>query len=87
MSAKDRLIAVANSSSFNGIDFIEVASPTELVVHFLNSVPVNAPAPTATITGGDSITDIALRCAWAARMLRSRCPLGFVLPSSLDGLG
>jgi hypothetical protein len=61
MSAKDRLIAVANSSSFNGIDFIEVASPTELVVHFLNSVPVNAPAPTATITGGDSITDIALK--------------------------
>ena len=61
MSAKDRLIAVANSASFNGVDFIDVASPTELVVHFLNSVPINTPAPTATIAGGDSITDIALK--------------------------
>jgi hypothetical protein len=61
MSAKDRLIAVANSSSFNGVDFIEVASPTELVVHFFNSNPVNTPTPTATITGGDSITNIALK--------------------------
>src|SRR5579871_4764071 len=61
MSAKDRLIAVANSSSFNGVDFIEVASPTELVVHFLNAISVNTPTPTATITGGDSITNIALK--------------------------
>ena len=66
MSAKDRLIAVANSASFNGVDYIEVASPTELVVHFLNANPVANPTPNAAISGGDSIANVALKPIQAA---------------------
>jgi hypothetical protein len=54
---RDRVLAVINSS-YNGVDFVEVTSPTTLVVHFLNAVSLKTPTPVATISGGDSITAI-----------------------------
>jgi hypothetical protein len=54
---RDRVLAVTNSS-YNGVDFVEVTSPTTLVVHFLNKVSLETPTPVATISGGDSITAI-----------------------------
>lgn len=55
---RDRMLSVAASSAYNGVDFVEVTAPTTLVVHFLNAVPLDTPVPVATITGGDSITSI-----------------------------
>src|SRR3974390_1105300 len=58
---KDRVRALIASTSFNGIDFVEVAAPRTLRVHFLNKVTVADPAITATIDGGDSVPTVPLR--------------------------
>ncbi|TQF68272.1 hypothetical protein FK531_14285 [Rhodococcus spelaei] len=49
----DRLTDLIASTTFNGIDFVEIANPgqTRLVVHFLNQVPVQG-----TLTGTAPIT-------------------------------
>ena len=57
---RDRVLAVAASSNFNGIDFVEVTAPQTLVVHFLNTVAVADPL-TASITGGDSVPTVPLQ--------------------------
>lgn len=54
--------------TWNGIDYVEVASPdqTTLRVHFLNEVPVRLATgsppsnPNVTITGGEVITSVAV---------------------------
>jgi hypothetical protein len=58
---RDRVLAVAASSSYNGIDFVEVAAPRTLVVHFLNQVRVADPSITTAISGGDSVPTVALQ--------------------------
>jgi len=57
MEPKDRRAALLASTSFNGIDFVEIASAaqTSLVVHFLNGVPLGTPSAQPTITGGETI--------------------------------
>jgi hypothetical protein len=58
---RDRVLAVAASGSYSGIDFVEVAAPRTLVVHFLNQVAVADLSMTAAITGGDSVPTVALQ--------------------------
>src|SRR5262244_2127059 len=58
---KDRVLSVIGSTSFNGIDFVEVVPPRTLRVHFLNKVAVADAALTATITGGDSVPTVPLQ--------------------------
>ena len=57
---RDRILAVAASTVFNGIDFVEVVAPRKLTVHFLNAVAIADPALTATIDGGDSVPTVPL---------------------------
>jgi hypothetical protein len=57
---KDRVLAVIGSTTFNGIDFVEVVAPQTLHVHFLNKVALAGSAVTATITGGDSVPIVPL---------------------------
>lgn len=56
---RDRLHAVLESSTVNGIDFIEVNPNNQrsLRVHFLNSVPITT-LTAVTITGGESIPTV-----------------------------
>jgi hypothetical protein len=63
---RDRVLAVVASADYNGIDFVEIAGPRALVVHFLNQVTVADPALTASITGGDSVPTVALQPITAA---------------------
>ncbi|HLY57837.1 MAG TPA: hypothetical protein VKS60_19905, partial [Stellaceae bacterium] len=58
---KDRVLAVAASTTYNGIDFVEIVPPRTLVVHFLNTVKVADPKIAASITGGDSVPTVALQ--------------------------
>ncbi len=58
---KNRELAVAASTTINGIDFVEVSAPQVLIVHFLNQVPVKDPSLTVTITGGDSVPTVAVQ--------------------------
>lgn len=58
---KDRVLSVINSTTFNGIDFVEVVAPRTLHVHFLNKVAVADASLTATITGGDSVPTVPLQ--------------------------
>lgn len=62
MDARDRRAAVLASTSFNGIDFVEIADTTQtrLVVHFLNGVPVGALSSPPAITGGETIPTVAV---------------------------
>ena len=60
---RNRLVLVIQSSTVNGIDFVELPAvdATTLFVHFLNTVAVPPPFPavvSATITGGDRIQGI-----------------------------
>src|SRR5580658_9766588 len=60
---RNRLVLVIDSTTVNGIDFVEVPTvdSTTLYVHFLNQVTVTPVSPavvTATITGGDRIQGI-----------------------------
>jgi hypothetical protein len=52
---KDRVRTLIASTSFNGIDYVEVAGPQTLRVHFLNTVAVADPSLTVVIDGGDSV--------------------------------
>jgi hypothetical protein len=62
MASKDRRTAVLESSTINGIDFVEVANAaqTSLRVHFLNALPLayTLDNPPVTITGGESIPTV-----------------------------
>jgi len=60
---RNRLVLVVESTTLNGIDFIELKSvnATTLYVHFLNSVTVATPGIAATISGGDRIQGITLK--------------------------
>src|ERR1700710_582934 len=62
---RNRVLAVTNSA-YNGVDFVEVTSPTTLVVHFLNKVSLETPTPVATVSGGDSVTSIPVAAIAAA---------------------
>lgn len=60
---RNRLVDVIESSTVNGIGFVELKSvdATTLYVHFLNSIDVTPASPAkllATITGGERITGI-----------------------------
>ncbi len=69
-----RQLLLAPGASFNGIDYVYVAaSQTQLLVHFLNTVPVRGSlyGQQVTITGGDVITSIGVNpvdetTAWSA---------------------
>jgi hypothetical protein len=65
---RNRLQLVIESTTVNGIDFIElkVVDATTLYIHFLNSVNVNVAGIAATITGGDRITGITVSPIQAA---------------------
>jgi hypothetical protein len=57
---RDRFVALLESTTFNGIDFVTVdpIDPRILYVHFINAVAVQTPTIAATITGGDSLPTI-----------------------------
>ncbi|MDH6243223.1 baseplate J/gp47 family protein [Mycobacterium sp. OTB74] len=69
LDRRQHLLGLAHT--WNGIDYVEVASPDQktLRVHFLNEVPVtlggasgsppSGTTPTVTITGGEVITSVA----------------------------
>jgi hypothetical protein len=59
---RNRLQLVIESTTVNGIDFIELKAvdATMLYIHFLNAVSVNVAGIAAAITGGDRITSIAV---------------------------
>jgi hypothetical protein len=61
MLSRDRRALLLKSKTFNGIDFVEVASDdqTALRVHFLNTVDLKGTL-TATITGGESIPSVSV---------------------------
>jgi hypothetical protein len=62
MDARDRRAAILASTSFNGIDFVEIADPsqTTLKVHFLNDVTLEPLLSPPTITGGETIPTVAM---------------------------
>lgn len=57
---RNRLQLVIESTTVNGIDFVELngVDATTLYVHFLNTINVNVPGISAAISGGDRITGI-----------------------------
>ncbi|MGA8087132.1 MAG: hypothetical protein WCA10_07490 [Terracidiphilus sp.] len=59
---RNRLQLVIESTTVNGIDFIELKAvdATTLYIHFLNAVNVNVAGIAATIAGGDRITGITV---------------------------
>jgi hypothetical protein len=60
MKPRDRLIALQNSHTLNGIDFVEIASADQktLWVHFLNTVPLQGTLSDVEITGGETIPNV-----------------------------
>jgi hypothetical protein len=63
MTSRDRRTAVLQSSTYNGIDFVEIANPeqTTLNVHFLNSVElIGTLTGQPTILGGETIPSVAV---------------------------
>ncbi|MDQ6867038.1 MAG: hypothetical protein M3178_00965 [Pseudomonadota bacterium] len=63
MDARDRRAAILASTSFNGIDFVEIADPsqTTLKVHFLNDVTLGTLLSPPAITGGDTVPTVAVQ--------------------------
>jgi hypothetical protein len=59
---KDRLALLQQSTTLNGVDFVEIAAPDQktLRVHFINAVAVSGTVTAATITGGETIPTIAV---------------------------
>jgi hypothetical protein len=60
---KDRRASILQSTTFNGIDFVEIADAqqTTLNVHFLNAVDLrNTLSGQPTITGGETIPDVVV---------------------------
>jgi uncharacterized phage protein gp47/JayE len=62
MASINRRGLVTISQTWNGIDFVAIgnSAQTMLVVHFLNGVTVSPLTATPTITGGDTITSVAV---------------------------
>src|SRR5215472_12924554 len=63
MSARDRRARLIESTTLNGLDFVLVTNTaqTQLEVHFVNAVPVEASlSGPVTITGGESIPTVAV---------------------------
>jgi Baseplate J-like protein len=62
MPTKDRRIALLESTTLNGIDFVEVASADQrtLRVHFLNNVGLSGHVSNPTITGGETIRTVSV---------------------------
>jgi hypothetical protein len=58
---RDRVRAVIASTTYNGVDYVEVTAPRTLCVHFLNTVQIAGQPYTVTITGGDSVSTVPLR--------------------------
>ena len=60
MNGRDRHAAILASTTFNGIDFVEIANDaqTQLNVHFLNAVTVQGTIGVPTITGGETIATV-----------------------------
>ena len=63
MGQKDRLQQLLQSTTLNGIDFIEIASvdQTALRVHFLNTVALAGSVTDPTITGGETIPTVSVQ--------------------------
>jgi hypothetical protein len=64
MASHDRRAQILNSSVFNGVDFVEIASAdqTSLRVHFLNAVDVASSLTAAPrIAGGETIPTVAVQ--------------------------
>jgi hypothetical protein len=59
----DRLLALEQSTTLNGIDFVEIASFDQrtLRVHFLNAVSVEATVTGALIAGGETVRTVPLK--------------------------
>jgi hypothetical protein len=59
---QDRRSRLINSTTINGIDFVEIASPDQqtLKVHFLNHVTVQGTITEIKITGGETISEVAI---------------------------
>ena len=62
MSEMDRRTKIIQSPSFNGIDFVEVADPSQTVlrVHFLNDVVLGVLSSPPVIDGGERIPTVAV---------------------------
>lgn len=60
---KDRRTEVIGSLHYNGIDFVEIADPSQTVlrVHFLNAVQLGTLASPPRISGGESIPTVAVK--------------------------
>ena len=58
----DRRTQVIESTNFNGIDFVEIADPTQTVlrVHFLNGVEIGTLASQPIISGGEKIPTVTV---------------------------
>jgi hypothetical protein len=62
-AVKDRLHELLlSTATYNGIDFVEIASPDErtLRVHFLNTVPLKSKVSKPTISGGEVVRTVAV---------------------------
>src|ERR1700677_515106 len=57
---KDRVELLLKSTTLNGIDFVEIASPDQrtLLVHFLNNVSLTGTVTNPQITGGETIPTV-----------------------------
>lgn len=62
MTSRDRRTAIIQSPEFNGIDFVEIADPSQTVlrVHFLNALPLGALPSLPLIQGGETIPTVAV---------------------------
>ncbi len=60
--AKDRRALILQSTTHNGIDFVEIASADQktLRVHFLNGVALTGAVTKVTITGGETVPTVAV---------------------------
>src|SRR4028118_962898 len=60
--SKDRRSHLINSTTLNGIDFIEIASADQknLRVHFLNPVALQGTVSAVAISGGETIPTVAV---------------------------
>jgi hypothetical protein len=61
-ASRDRLSALLNQSTFNGIDFVEIITNDQktLRVHFLNTVRMQGTVTAVTITGGEAVPTVAV---------------------------
>jgi hypothetical protein len=60
---KNRLSKLTQAgATFNGIDFVEVleVAPSDLRVHFVNSIAVKEPGVAATVDGGDAVPQVKI---------------------------